>query len=58
MCENLSGTTTRTASARIVHDGAKMRKFTSEGEDWRQCVDHHDETVMRISSRIVVFGTV
>jgi hypothetical protein len=35
----------RAASERTVHEGAKMRKFTSEGEDWRQWVDHHIETV-------------
>lgn len=43
-CEKRSGRTTSGTSARIVHDGAKMRKLTSLGEDCRQCVDHHDET--------------
>jgi len=31
-------------SASIVHEGAKRRKFTSMGEDWRQWADHHDDT--------------
>jgi len=30
--------------ARMDHEGVKMRKFISEGEDWRQWVDHHEET--------------
>lgn len=43
-CAYLRWMKTRARSARTVHEGAKMRKFTSEGEDWRQCEDHHDDT--------------
>jgi hypothetical protein len=32
-CENLSGTRMRALRARMDHEGAKMRKFTSDGED-------------------------
>jgi hypothetical protein len=35
----------RVARARRDQEGANMRKFTSTGEDWRQWVDHHCETV-------------
>lgn len=31
-------------SASSDHEGAKRRKETSEGADWRQCDDHHEET--------------
>lgn len=31
--------------ARRDQAGVKMRKFISEGEVWRQCVVHHDDTV-------------
>lgn len=43
-CENLSGSAMKGMRARMVQEGAKRRKFTSMGEDWRQWVDHHDET--------------
>ena len=43
--ENFMGITRSGTRARIDHAGAKIMKFTSEGDDWRQCDDHHDDTV-------------
>lgn len=50
MCENLRGRAMSGTKASIVHAGAKRRKFTSDGDDWRQWVAHHDETIKMLVS--------